>query len=362
MITTNMKQIIIIFVMILLVSQLSLAQGLKITEIDLNVDYDEAYTYRIEKRDRMDSVSGISNNSKINADIFPGANVTFTLRIENSFPSSGSSLKGVFARITLEEINDGDDLEGESLDFDLEPGDDYRVDVKFQIPLDVDSGTYNAVIEAEGDERNGTTQGANIAAKLEIKRQSHDIRIIRTILEPGAIECERKIRLSAEAMNLGSNPENQIALEFKSEILGISSIDGDIFLESSDEASIEEKTYEKTLNAAISKSLDAGTYPIFVNLYWRNAVVFDKKVIYLKVKDCGAAPTGSEQIGDSEEPVQVIDLGNITGQPLISGEQPSAAGSAKFISTPALMFIVLGAFIAFVLIIVAIFGYGRKQK
>jgi len=91
-------------------------------------------------------------------------------------------------------------------------------------------------------------------------------------------------------------------------------------------------------------------------------VVFDKKVIYLKVKDCGAAPTGSEQIGDSEEPVQVIDLGNITGQPLISGEQPSAAGSAKFISTPALMFIVLGAFIAFVLIIVAIFGYGRKQK
>jgi len=36
--------------------------------------------------------------------------------------------------------------------------------------------------------------------------------------------------------------------------------------------------------------------------------------------------------------------------------------SKKELSTPVLMFIVLGAFIAFVLIIVAIFGYGKKQK
>ena len=353
MITTNnkIKHAIIVFIMAILFAQLSLAQGLKITEIDLSVDYDEAYTYRMENRDRIDSAS-IFNNSKINADIFPGANITLTIRVENSFERE-NDLSEVFSRVTIEEIDDGADLEYESLNFDLEPGDDYRVDIKFSIPLDIDSGTYNIIIEAEGEDRNDTIHNTEIMAKLEIKRQSHDIRIINTGLEPSTVECERKIKISAEAMNLGSNSEN-LALEFKSEALGISSIDKDIFLESSDDASIDEKIYVKTLNADILKSVNAGTYPVYANLYWKNIVLFDQKIMNLKVRDCGSSTGEDENQDISNIPQnQQVPAGETSG----STENPF-----PFMDSNLFPIALLGAFIAVALVTVAILGYSRKNK
>ena len=353
MITTNnkMKQAIIVFIMAILLAQLSLAQGLKITEIDLSVDYDEAYTYRVEHKDRIDSAS-IFNNSKINADIFPGSNITFTVRIENSF-ARDNTIKEVFSRVTIEEIDDGADLEDESVNFDLEPGDDYRVDVKFLIPLDVEAGTYNTIIEAEGEDRNGTIHNTQIMAKLEIKRQSHDIRIISTDMEPATVECERNVKLSAQATNLGSNPEN-LAFEFKSDALGINSIDKDIFLESSDDASVDEKTYVKTLNFEIPKSINAGTYPIYANLYWKNIALFDQKIMNLKVRDCSSS-TG----GDGNQ-----DISNLPQNQQVNGGEASGSteNSFSFMDSNLFPIAVIGAFIAVALVTVAILGYSRRNK
>ena len=355
MITTNnnMKQAIIIFIMAILLAQFSLAQGIKIAEIELGVDYDEAYTYRVEHKDRIDSAS-IFNNSKINADIFPGSNITFTIRVENSLEKE-NTLKGVFSKVTIEEIDDGADLEDESLDFDLESGDDYRFDVKFPIPLDVEAGTYNTIIEAEGEDRNGTIHNTEIMAKLEIKRQGHDIRIIKTELDPVTVDCERNVKLSAQAMNLGSNPES-LALEFKSDALGIRSMDKDIFLESSDDASIDEKTYVKTLNVEIPKSVNEGTYPIYANLYWKNIALFDQKAMNLKVRDC-------QQATNEIESQNQIDINRQQNQPTPSGEKSiSIENGISFISSPIFIIIALAAFIAVALATVAILAYSRRNK
>src|SRR3989338_2103170 len=213
-----MKLIISALVFAILMASAVSADGLKITEIDYHIDYDEAYTYSIERKDRIDSGSvSPTNNSKIDADLFPGSNITFTVRVENTFPGGGPTIKGVFARMTVEEIDDGADLEDESLDFDLEPGDDYRFDLKFTIPLDVDAISYNVVLEAEGEDKNNTLHQALLNLKMEVKKQSHDIRIIKTLLNPGIVGCDRKARLTAEIMNLGSSIENQNSLEFKSD-------------------------------------------------------------------------------------------------------------------------------------------------
>lgn len=367
MITTKIKteKALMIALLAVLLACSSYAAGLSITEIEARVDYDEAYTYSIEKRDRIDYASvSPTNNSRINVDLYPGSNLTFTLRIENSFPSTGQDIKGVFATVTIEEIDDGSDLEDESADFELEPGDDYRADVKFPIPLDVDSGTYNTVIVVEGEGKNDTFHRTELRLKLEVKRQSHDIRITRTSLAPSIVQCDRKIKLSADIMNLGSNPENQAALEFKSEGLGINSADKGIFLESSDEASVEAKMHTKTLNAEIPKSIRAGTYPISVNLYWRDIVLFDKKTLELRIRGCDS--TGKDATGtEDEEPVQIItDSGNIPEQTAnFSIDTASTKGKPIFkINSPTFMFVVLGAFVVFVLAIVTIFGLSRKTK
>jgi len=336
------------------------ADGLKITEIEFSVDYDEAYTYRVENKDKKDSGSvNPANSSKIDADVFPGSNITFTVRVENSFPSSGQDIRGVFTTMVIEEIDDGADLDEESLDFDLEPGDDYRFDLKFSIPLKVDTGTYVVLLEAEGEDRNETLHSTELTLKLEVKKQQHDIRITKAALAPGFVSCDRKSKITAEIMNLGSNLENQNAIEFKSDALGISSIDKDVSLESSDEASVDEKVYEKNLNFVAPSSMQAGIYTIFVNLYWKNFVLFDQKELYFTIRDCGAEKP------EQPIPEEGAKQDNTEGQ----NEQQETPGQTDFVqsikprilATPALVLAVLGGFIIFVITIIAIFAIQKRN-
>ncbi len=354
-----MKLLISALVFSILVTSAVLADGLKITEIDFHVDYDDAYTYRVENRDRIDSGSvSTENGSKIDADLLPGSNVTFTVRVENTFPSNGPTIKGAFARMTIEEIEDGADLEDESLDFDLEPGDDYRFDLEFVIPLDVDAISYNVVLEAEGEDRNNTLHQTLLNLKMEVKKQSHDIRIIKTLLNPGTISCDRKAKLTAEIINLGSSIENQNSLEFKSNALAINSVDKDISLESSDEASEEEKIYAKSLNFEVPNSFSEGTYPIFVNLYWKNFVLFDQKELELVVKDCNGISQPENDAEDiptepqetTKEPAEIEDVEAGSG----SLQKPS------LLISPALIFVLAGGGI--IAVIIAVLAFKAKAK
>ena len=360
-----MKITVILAVLALLLAPDILAAGLQITEMDVNVDYDEAYTYRVENRDRIDSTTvSLTNNSKIDADILPGSNVTFTVRVENSLPANGNDIRGTFVRITIEDIDDGADLEEESVDFDLEPGDDERADVRFGIPLDVDAGTYNVIVEAEGEDKNDTFHKTKLNLKLEVKKQSHDIRITKVTLIPSFVDCSRKAKLTAQAMNLGSNLENQVALEFRAAGLGINSYDKDISLESSDEASEEEKTYTKTLNIEVPDFFRAGTFPILVSLYWKNFVLFDQKTVDLVVKDCVSKPVAvQEEKENKSEEVVVIQPGAKEEKPQEQSKDIiTSTREVSLLSSPLFLSAILGGFAAVVLIILAVIvGYLKRK-
>lgn len=350
-------RVIAILVLSMILAPSVLAAGFQITEIDASVDYDEAYTYRAEDRDRKDSASvPVSNGTRVDVDMLPGSNITFTLRVENTFQGEDPGLRGVFATITIEEIDDGSDMEEQSIDFDLEPGDDNRVEIKFAIPLDVDAGTYNVLMEAEGEDRNETFYRTELNLKLELKKQSHDIRITKVLLVPSAIGCDRKAKLTAEITNAGSNPENQVALEFKATSLGIDSYDKDIFLESSDEASEEEKTHTKTLNVEVPSFLRAGAYPIFINLYWKNFVLFDQKIVELAVNDCAEGGSVKQESLGRNDNVEVIQpSGAKESQEIISTTE------VPVFSSPVLAMI-LGAFLILIIAGIAAFGYLKGKQ
>ncbi|MBS3114869.1 hypothetical protein J4448_07255 [Candidatus Woesearchaeota archaeon] len=359
-----MKTIALLLVFSILVTTSVLAEGLEITEIDVSVDYDEAYTYRIERRDRIDSTTvPVANNTKIGVDVLPGSNVTFTVRVENTFQGEDPDLRGVFATITIEDIDDGADLDEESIDFDLEPGNDNRVDVKFPIPLDVDAGTYNVIMEAEGEDRNKTSYKTEVRLKLEVKKQSHDIRITKVLLNPSIVDCDRKAKLTAEIVNAGSNAENQVALEFKATSLGVNSYDKDISLESSDEASEEEKTHTKTLNIEVPSFFKAGTFPILINLYWKNFVLFDQKTVDLVVRDCvsGKPKAEPEQEVNEEKPVVVIQPEDGTKEQTAEEPVTTSTQEITILSSPMLAML-LGGFVVIVLAVLIVIGYRTKPQ
>ncbi|MEK6983088.1 MAG: hypothetical protein AABX33_00815 [Nanoarchaeota archaeon] len=364
-----MKLITIAFasIILILIAPSALANGLEITEVDVHVNYDDAFTYRVENRDRKNSGTlSMSNGSKIDVDVLPGSTVTFTIRVENTFEGDKTDLRGVFATVTIKDIDDDSDLDKESVDFDLEPGNDYRFDVEFKIPIDVDSGTYDVVIEAEGDDRNGTSYKAELNQKLEVKKQSHDIRITQVLLTPSVLDCSRKAKLTAEIVNAGSNQENQVSLEFKSANFGINSFDRDISLQSSDEASDEEKTFAKSLNIEVPSFFSAGTYPILVNLYWKNFILFDQKKVDLIVKDCiaGTAQTQmneqepKSEIEADEESVETIPAEEVG----LENEQITATEEISIFSSPLILLIFAGGFAILILIVLIFFGYLRLKK
>ncbi len=369
-----MRIIYISLVFVLLMALSSIAEGLEITEIDFNVDYDEAYTYRIENKERINSGSvAIANNSKIGADILPGSNLTFTIRVENTFQGDDPELRGIVVEITIEDIDDGADLSEESSDFDLAPGDDARVDVKFAIPLNVEEGTYNVILKAEGEDKNETDYRTELILELEVHKQSHDIRITKVLLNPSILDCNRKASLAAEITNVGSNPENELALEFKSSALGINSVDRDISLESSDEATDEEKMYIKTLNIEVPSFFKSGTYPVLINLYWKNFVLFDQKTVDLVVRDCSQfeefieeseiiqkEPEPSTLNNDLDKSEENITIGEVSKEEakeniIVATEEIS------IFNVPSIMFMMFGAINASIIIVLVIVVYFRTK-
>lgn len=350
-----MKLLAILTILVFLLVPSVLGAGLEITEVDVHVSYDEAYTYRLEDRNRIDSTTvSLVNGSRIDADVLPGSNVTFTIRVENTL---NDDIRGAFVTINLEDIDDGADLEQDSIDFDLEPGNDERVDIEFTIPLNVEAGTYNVNVEATGDSRNETVHVAEFNFELEVKKQSHDIRITKVGLIPGIVDCDRKAKLTAEIMNLGSNLENEIALEFKASILGINSYDRDITLESSNEAADEEKIHVKTLNIEVPDFFKEGTFPIFINLYWKNFILFDQKTVDLVVRDCASFPAVEEEEQSSNEevivipPKETVHAGQDNQTGIVTRTRESSILSSPLLLLAASLGVIVIAFIIIVLVL-----------
>lgn len=290
-----MKLIIFAAGFLLLLAAVSLAAGMGITRLDARVDYGDAYVYRIEQEQSFTrksfAITPLVDNSRIDVDVFPGSTLAFTLTLENTFAIS-PEIRNIVTKITIEGKH-GDDLEETSTDFSLEPGYTAKADVKFYIPFEIVPGTHNVNIkvEAVGNRTSFIKQINNL--KLDIKKLSHDLRITKVSLSPSMVSCSRKAMLTAEIANAGSSNEENIALQFKAQSLGLDSFDRYITLSaSSDEPELMK--HLKTATVEVPKFFEAGRYPITINLFWRNFIIFDQKTVDLIVKDCPVSSKKNE--------------------------------------------------------------------
>ena len=361
-----MKLIIIALLSAILLASTSFAEGLEITRVDARADYDYSTTYKLEQEEKITRINFASvplkNNSKISLDVFPGANLTFTVTIENTFRDTTQILRDVFAKITIEGRH-GQKLKELSGDFELEAGSEAKADVKISIPFDVDSGPHNVFIDVEGTGKNHTLHKIELSSNLDVSKLSHDLRITMVSLEPNTIDCKRKLQLSAETANAGSNAEDEVALEFRSPSLGINSYDRNISLASSSDDGNVQIMHAKALNIEVPSFFKPGTYPIFVNLYWQNFILFDQKTVYLTVKDCKPnAPTKPGQEIKNQTSVPVIqpakETSKIPAEGLITRTE-----EVSVLDSPVLFSLLLGGiFLIVVLAALIVFGLLKKSK
>jgi len=356
-----MRIVVFTFVFLLLVAASALADGLKVTRIDARVDYDNAYVYRLEQQEKLTLVNyalvPLTGDSKVNVDVFPGSNLTFTITLENTFADT-PEIRNIFAKITLEaKGKEGSDLEEKSTDFDLEPGNEMKIDVKFYIPFDVESGSHNLFLKVEGI-GNHTSFEANFNSLIDIKKLGHDLRITKVLLEPSTVSCSRQATLTAEIANAGSNNEDDVALEFKAPSLGFDSYDKGIALSASNEDP-DKIMHMKTAKIDVPAFFEAGKYPIFINLYYKNFVVFDQKIIDLNVKDCGTATT--KITPEQKNETIVIQPTEQTGNP--TEGVTTSIESSSILNSPMMLPILLGnGFVIAVIAVLVVFGFLRRSR
>ena len=211
-------------------------------------------------------------------------------------------MQDIGVQVIIEDIDDGDDLEEEADEFDLDPEKDETVKISFKIPLEVEEDTFEVIIDIEGQDENGTVHKIKWLLELEVEKEKHDISIRKLNLNPTIVSCSRTAALNAEIINLGRDDEDEVALEILSPKLGINFRQGGIELEEG----IDDNTYAKTLTMSIPDGMEAGTYPITVNAYFENDNLDDSKTAELSVQDCERIVKEIETVKKEPEAVEVI--------------------------------------------------------
>jgi len=244
----------------------------------------------------------IGNSTKIDKEAKPGSKVEFKLEIENLFTKEEDlKIEDISAEITIEGIDDGDDIDQDAKEFDLKPGKSEDVEISFDVPLEVDEDVYDAIINIEGEDENGTVHNTLYELQLEVEKEKHEIRILRAALTPSEVKCQRQISISTEIINTGAEDEEDVALEVTSAELGISSLTKGIEL---DEGT-DDNRLAKLVTESISAETLAGIYPITINTYY-GGKSSDSKTVDLTVEECELVKEVKKVAREEKPKVEVI--------------------------------------------------------
>jgi len=237
------------------------------------------------KKDR-----GINDGDTISKDAEPGSKVQFDVEIENLFAQL--ELEDIEITVTIDDIDDGDELEEEASDFDLKPGKKKSKKVSFDIPYAVDEDDYDVTIQVLARDENRTKHEITWNVKLELDKQKHDIRIMRAELSRSTITCEQNSRLSLDILNLGSEDEDEVTISVNNDQLGLNILENLELDEGTDDDSGFSNRYSISGN-----NKTTGTYPISIVVRADNKLM-DEETLDLEVNECAnkKVPEEKEQI------------------------------------------------------------------
>jgi hypothetical protein len=301
-----------------------------ISDLDIKVD---------SKTDK-----NVQNNTKIGKEAAPGSKVEFKLEIENLFTDDEDlKIEDIDVEITIEDIDDNDDLDEDTDEFDLKPGKNKDISIEFDIPLEVEEDTYNVIINVEGEDENRTTHSIRWELELEVEKEDHEIRIIRSALTPSVINCQRQISLNTEIINTGTKDEDDVTLEITSPDLGISSLTTDIEL---DEGT-DDNRLTKLVTPSISADVAPGVYPIVIDAYY-DSTLSESKTVDLTVEGCELVKKVKKRVKEKKPEVEVLMPSVTIGKKPVA-EKVSFAGTDEYNTLLAILIVLFMGTAVFVI-------------
>ncbi|MBI2651149.1 hypothetical protein HYX01_01640 [Candidatus Woesearchaeota archaeon] len=240
---------------------------------------------------KTESDLDVINNKKLDfgeEDIGPGSELRFNFEISNTFRQDAKiDIKDAIIKVTIADIDDNADLDEESQEFDIDSGGSEDVDVIITIPLSVEPGKYDVLIEAEGEDEDRNTHSAKMSLVIDVKKKSRDIEIIEASIFPEKIKCSGASALTAKIKNLGSRNEDDARLEIINSDLGINFAQGKIMLENAPFEGTDEFVKKLGINVDnTNNKTKAGKYAIAVKAYLQEQILWKTKTVNLVVEAC----------------------------------------------------------------------------
>ena len=233
------------------------------------------------------TVRNLHNGDVIPEDARPGQLVEFRVEVANNFSNTDDvRIEDITVKTTIEGIDDGNDLEIESDRFDLRADTERKVIFKFDIPLEVLEDSFNVIIEAEGQDENGTLHFVESKLKLEVQKDNHKLIVIKKALTPIEVSCSKKnIQLTLVILNTGNFDEEAVTVMIKNRDLGIDIKDQIGELKS--RPNEPESRFSKVYPLRISDDAEAGSYPINIKVLYNDDRQVTDESVTLTVSECG---------------------------------------------------------------------------
>lgn len=304
--------------------------------------------------------NNLKNGNDIREDAKPGDNLEFRVEMKNTYTSAENlKINDITVNVRVEGLDDGEDIDKDSNEFDLSPGSTKRVVLKFQVPLEIDEESLDVVIQADGEDRNGTSQENEMTLRLNIDKESHKVMITRNTLSPAEISCSRKnIGLAVTLLNIGSEDEDEVNVQISNSELGIDIKDsiGELRAEPNEPESRFSKIYKFNVPA----NIEAGSYPIDLRVLYND----DRKVTEvsqtLTINDCSTQvkqENRTQYVDTSSQPDTAQDRTTVVVQQVPPDTVVSSEGFFK--SNGFVIAVVIAEIIAVVIgiaLLVSLFG------
>ncbi len=300
---------------------LSTEMMLRIEDLDISVES--------ETHSNMDNGDTVKHEAK------PGDKVEIDLKIENLFSSSSDiDIDDVSVKVTVEGIDDEDDIELESSEFSINSGKSKTVDLEFTVPYKVDTSSYDIVIEVEGRDDERADHEVTWTVKLPVEKETHKLMITKAAFGQSTVECIRSTSFSVKVLNIGDRKENEGVIE----VIGPDfKIDDEIDFEFDNRIDEDDIEFSKTYSID-ARDMKPGTYKITVMAYYAEDDLSDKSVAELVVKDCAADGIQVEQDEEDSEAIileqkaeDIMEDGGAVGQEIgEDGEERSFKQSGGY--------------------------------
>jgi len=257
------------------------------------VEYDELCKNMLEVKDIKvyvdDKKSSADEDGGTIKDVRPKSSIRFEIVLENIFDEeSDIEIMDVKVEGVIESIDDGDDLEEESDDIDIDADEKEDIALRFDIPFEVDHGSYDAELRIKGQNER-LEYKLNIPYKVKVNKERHELQLLKSEIFPETVKCGDSIELEISLANIGREEED-VELSIINNELGISlndkfTLDDDPF----DKDSKIRKIYKM-----ITGEVEEGVYPLSIKAEYDSNTL--TKTIDLGVKGCGP----EEEIEDEE--------------------------------------------------------------